>query len=1430
MTQRSAKNRRAKKPSLPTQDWLVGGGEMGERIRAMNWAETQLGPMESWPQSLRSAVSILLPSKAQIVLFWGPDLIALYNDAYSPVLGIKHPWALGRPARECWSEIWDDLLGPLFKNVIATGESFWAKDHQFLLERHGYIEETYFDVSYDPIRDESGQVGGIFCIVSETTGRVLSERRLEMLRELGADLTAINTEDELFSTIRRRLDAHAKDLPFALVYLCDAEGKQARLRCAHGATAGEAIAPVVIALDSENGMWPASQLLATAAPVTVDDLPARFAAIPTGPWDKPARQAVIFPIAQQGQDRPAGFLIAGINPYRPFDAAYSGFVNLLAGQVAAALAGARAYEEERKRAAVLAELDRAKTAFFSNVSHEFRTPLTLMLGPLDEVLAKPEGQVLPENREILTIARRNGQRLLKLVNTLLDFSRIEAGRIQAVYEPVDLAAYTSELASVFHSAVEKAGMRLVIDCPPFSEPVFVDRDMWEKIVLNLVSNAFKYTLEGEISVSLRTDNRSAVLSVRDTGTGIPETELPNLFNRFHRVEDARGRTQEGTGIGLALVFELAKLHGGAVGVESVYGKGSTFTVTIPLGKGHLPPERIGIRRTLESTALGANPFLEEALRWLPDALPKQGEEFFVSDEESHALRYFPTGDGMTKIVLADDNADMRDYMRRLLGANYQVIAVADGQQALQAIIQDKPDLVLTDVMMPNLDGFGLLKVLRENPETASIPVIMLSARAGEESRVEGLEAGADDYLTKPFSAREMLARIGGALALAKVRGEAAGVLRESEKRLRQLTSLMPAAVYTCDEEGRITFFNRRAVELWGREPKLNDSEERYCGSFRVLRPDGSQIPHSEGIMATAVTTGKPARNEETMIERPDGSRIILRVDIDPLYEINGRVCGAISVFEDVTDLRRAEQASQRLAAIVESSEDAIVSKDLNGVITSWNQAAERLFGYTAEEVIGKPITLLIPPERHDEEPGILDRIRRGERIEHYETVRRHKDGGRLDISLTVSPIRDAKGNIIGASKIARDITRRKRVEVALRESEQRLGLATQTGKLGVWDWDIVTNRISWSDSLYVIHGVRPDQFDGTMEGFAALVHPEDQEQVSAAIQRALDSDVPYELEFRAVRPDGGVMWLFTSAAVLRDGGRPVRMLGATMDITQRKHTEDALRQSEEKLRQQAQELEQQLIMSGRLVSLGEVTASMAHEFNNPLGIIMGFVEDMLSGMDRADPNYRALQIIDEESKRCRQIVKDLMEYARPRSTELCSTSMVDAIEKTLQLMDNRLYKQKVAVEKKLGADLPRIQADSQQLEQVLVNLYLNAIDAMPEGGKLIVEARIAQSDGLAPLALITVGDTGFGIADTDLPKIFQPFFTAKKRRGMGLGLPICQRIVKNHGGRIEVESEPGKGTTFKIYLPLEQRASTESPEPASTSEISPPVSTARTLS
>jgi signal transduction histidine kinase len=342
-----------------------------------------------------------------------------------------------------------------------------------------------------------------------------------------------------------------------------------------------------------------------------------FGSLPTGAWQRPPHQAVIVPIAPSGQTGKSGILVVGLNPFRLFDDNYSGFIDLVAAQIAASIANAQAYEEERKRAEALAELDRAKTIFFSNISHEFRTPLTLMLGPLEDMLANPAGPT-PSERSQLETAHRNSLRLLKLVNTLLDFSRIEAGRVQAVYEPTDLAMLTADLAGMFRSAIERAGMRLCVDCPPLPESIYIDREMWEKIVLNLLSNAFKFTLEGEITVALRWADDHVELEIRDTGTGIPSEEILHLFERFHRVQGARGRTYEGSGIGLSLVQELVKLHGGTIQVSSIVDQGSCFTVLIPTGYAHIPKERIGKTRTLASTAMRAATYVEEALRWLPE--------------------------------------------------------------------------------------------------------------------------------------------------------------------------------------------------------------------------------------------------------------------------------------------------------------------------------------------------------------------------------------------------------------------------------------------------------------------------------------------------------------------------------------------------------------------------------------------------------------------------------------------------------------------------------------------------------------------------------------------------------------------------------------------------------------------------------------------
>ncbi|MDZ8054778.1 MAG: ATP-binding protein [Aulosira sp. ZfuVER01] len=438
-----------------------------------------------------------------------------------------------------------------------------------------------------------------------------------------------------------------------------------------------------------------------------------------------------------------------------------------------------AREEERQRAEALAELDRAKTLFFSNVSHEFRTPLTLLLAPLQDALSDSANPIPPAQRERLELSHRNSLRLLKLVNTLLDFSRIEAGRMEAVYEPTDLAMFTTELASVFRSAIERAGLRLVVDCPPISEPVYVDREMWEKIVLNLLSNAFKFTLEGEIAVRLHLgDDHHVKLQIEDTGTGILSEELPHLFERFYQVRGAKARTHEGSGIGLALVHELIKMHGGTIEVSSTPRVGSCFTITIPLGTAHLSSDRLRrvvgdrsqVTRTLASTALGAAPYVQEAERWIGEEDMGTRGHGDAGDFSLSASPRLPLSVS-SRVLIVDDNADMRDYLTRILSDRVEVQAVADGAAALAAVNERSPDLVLSDVMMPGLDGFELLKALRADARTKEVPIILLSARAGEESVIEGLLAGADDYLIKPFSATELVTRVNAYLQLAHLRSE-----------------------------------------------------------------------------------------------------------------------------------------------------------------------------------------------------------------------------------------------------------------------------------------------------------------------------------------------------------------------------------------------------------------------------------------------------------------------------------------------------------------------------------------------------------------------------------------------------------------------------------------------------------------------------------
>ncbi|MEP6922266.1 MAG: ATP-binding protein [bacterium] len=559
----------------------------------------------------------------------------------------------------------------------------------------------------------------------------------------------------------------------------------------------------------------------------------------------------------------------------------------------------KAYEREiARQREELAKLDELKTQFFANISHEFRTPLTLMMGPMEDALADDE--LSAADRERLQLAHRNSLRLLKLVNTLLDFSRIEAGRIEASYEPTDLSVLTAELASVFRSAIERAGMQLLVDCPKLREPVYVDREMWEKIVLNLLSNAFKFTFEGEIEVALRQVDSQAQLTVRDTGTGIPVEEVPRLFERFHRVDNARGRSYEGSGIGLALVQELVKLHSGTVTAKSEPDHGSVFTVRIPFGKEHLAAEHIEAARTRSSSGVRSEAYLEEVLRWLPDEsrarsfetdMPGSPLEILAPRRQNKVTR--------RRILLADDNADMRDYVHRLLSA-YEVETVADGNAALQAARERPPNLVLTDVMMPGMDGFELLRQLRADSRTREVPVILLSARAGEESRIEGLELGADDYLIKPFSGKELLARVHAHLELATLRREqnerlallweAAGVLLTTDSPDTMLRGLFDKIR---DSLGLDVYFNFMVTETGDALQLVSCAGVSDEDAQSISRLDfGQAISGTVALRRKPVVATHIQESEEPMVQLAKGFGLRAYA-CNPLVA-GGRLLGTLS--------------------------------------------------------------------------------------------------------------------------------------------------------------------------------------------------------------------------------------------------------------------------------------------------------------------------------------------------------------------------------------------------------------------------------------------------------------------------------------------------------------------------------------------------------
>ncbi|NML47491.1 response regulator [Ramlibacter sp. G-1-2-2] len=778
-------------------------GEMAARAREVDWSRTPLGPAVDWPEALRIPARTIMDASNPQALWWGPQLTQVYNDAWRVFLGVrKHPQALGGPAAASWPEVWHDI-GPMVARVMATGVAEAGKGYLLLVQRDEYVEEVFADFSYAPVRDAAGAVLGVHHNVWETTHYVVAERRLQALRTLGAQLAAAQGMRDACERAATALGSDPQDLPFALFYLLDAQRRQGVLAAAAGVAPGAACAPHLLPLDVGTP-WPLLAVLGSVpdAQVLLSDLANRCAGLPPVPLARegalPPQSALLRPLRASADEPPVGVMVLGLSPHRQFDEGYRAFLDLVAVQLAAGIGQGRATELERERRERLAALDREKMLFFADVSHEFRTPLTLLLAPLEELLRRQDS--LPASLAAdVDVAVRNARRLLALVTNLLDFSQAESRRKPARLAPLDLRTLTAEVVSHFRSAIGAAGLQLRMEFDEQLLEVPVDPEMWTTVVSNLVSNALKFTFEGEIAVKLRALKLHAELVVSDTGIGIAESELGNVFKRFHRVRGARARTSEGAGIGLSMVQDLVQRMGGQVRVRSRSGCGSEFMVWLPYKSYRMQAGAEPDPVPRAASDLAAD-LADQAARWVEDDAPAGVLHDLVAQSGGRSAA--PAVEPVGAIVVVDDNADMRRYLQRLLGGRWVVETASDGETGLAAIHRLRPQAVLADVMMGGIDGFELLRRVRADRELRHTPVVLVTARAGEAAAIESLLAGADDYIAKPFSPRELLARVQAVVDRARV--DAA--LRASELRFRTLFETMRQGYSECeivrDDQGR----------------------------------------------------------------------------------------------------------------------------------------------------------------------------------------------------------------------------------------------------------------------------------------------------------------------------------------------------------------------------------------------------------------------------------------------------------------------------------------------------------------------------------------------------------------------------------------------------------------------------------------------------
>ena len=650
-------------------------------------------------------------------------------------------------------------------------------------------------------------------------------------------------------------------------------------------------------------------------------------------------------------------------------------------------------------------------------------------------------------------------------------------------------------------------------------------------------------------------------------------------------------------------------------------------------------------------------------------------------------------------------------------------------------------------------------------------------------------------------------------------------LRVSERHTAEVRDLLQTtlssigdAVMTTDAQGKVTFINPVAQALTQYTPE-QAAGQPVTEIFRIVNETTRKTVESPVAKVLREGTIVGLANHTVLLAK-DGREIPIDDSGAPIRDERGGVIGVVLVFRDITARKKAEETNLRLASIVEFSGDAIVSQRLDGVLLSWNDAATRMFGYSEAEMVGNKLSVLALGENVDDPEHVLERIRAGESAVHYEAVRHRKDGSLIEIAAVASPIRDAAGELIGVSRICRDVTERRRTEKALalstealRDSEAQLRLSAEAAQLGTWHRDIPSGEVKWSPQLEALFGLAPGAYPKTVDQFLALVHPDDRQRLSEATSRAIEANREFDSEYRYIRSNGEVRWMLSRGRPFYNDGKPVSLAGITMDVTSRRRLEEKMRQSQ------------------KLESLGILAGGIAHDFNNLLVGILGNASVLIEETQPDSPLRDVMENLMQASERAAHLTRQMLAYSGKGRFVVERLDLALQVQQILALIDASIPKN-VKVELNFERNLPPIEGDAGQIQQLIMNLVINGAEAIGPGGGIVTVSTTLREigpdyvrdnlagDNIPPgsYLVLEVHDNGIGMDAATQARIFDPFFTTKFT-GRGLGLAAVLGIVRGHHGALTVYSEPGKGTSFKVFLPSARTQAPSATTPAPTTEF-----------